>query len=167
MEDLIKNFGITWYYLGAQIANFLIILYILKRFAYKPILEMLEKRKSLIAKGQQDAMKAQEALRKATEQEEDILRKAQSESKKILSDAKNQAEEIVMKANDKGKTQVEKMLSDASEQIQKDRRTMEKELAVNVTRLALDMLKASMAGVIDEKEEEKIVEKAAKKLEKI
>src|SRR5216117_3381702 len=98
MQQLINNFGINTYLLIAQIVNFLIILYLLKRFAYKPIMELLEKRRKTIEEGEKNAAKAEKALQEATEKEKEILRKAQNESKKILSDANKQSSDTIAEA---------------------------------------------------------------------
>lgn len=166
MQDLINNFGINGYLLIAQIINFLIILWILKRFAYKPILEMLEKRKKTIVEAQKNAEKTQKILEEAQQKEKELLKKAQNESKIILSDSKKQAEETINLAMEKAKIQAEKMLSDAHTQIEKDRQNIEKELALNVTRLASDMLKKSMENILDEKDEAKMIEQVLKNLKK-
>src|SRR5258708_1593381 len=93
--EIIKNFGINPYLLGAQIINFLILFYLLKRFAFKPILQVLEKRRKEIQEGLQQAEEGRHALEKALEEEKKILKKAQTEAQKFLSDAKNQADQIV------------------------------------------------------------------------
>ena len=49
--ELIKNFGLDPVYLAAQIVNFLIILYFLRRFLYKPVFKMLKKRENEIKEG--------------------------------------------------------------------------------------------------------------------
>ena len=53
--EIIKNFGIDPLLLIAQIVNFLIIFYILKRFALKPILDILKKRENTIKEGLREA----------------------------------------------------------------------------------------------------------------
>lgn len=166
MQSLIQNFGIQWYYLAAQIVNFLIIFYLLKRFAYKPILDMLEKRRKTIEEGQKNAEKSEKALLEATEKEKQILRTAQTESQKILADANKQATVTVSEAHESGRKQVEKLLFEAKEQIAKDREQTEKQLAVHVAEMAIDILKRALPNLIDETEQKKVLEKVAKELKK-
>ncbi len=166
MESLIQNFGINIYLLVAQIVNFLIILYLLKRFAYKPIMELLEKRRKTIEEGQKNAARAEKALEEATEKEKEILRKAQNESKKILSDATKQASDVIAEATDAGRKQVDKMIAEAKTEIERARQSGEKELAIHVAKLALDMLKKSLPTLLDEKEQENVLKRAAEELKK-
>ena len=60
--ELLSNLGINGKLLLAQIVNFFILLYILKRFAYKPILKVLDDRKEKIEKGLRDAENAKDKL---------------------------------------------------------------------------------------------------------
>jgi len=166
MQDLIKNFGVNPYLLSAQIVNFLIILYILKRFAYKPILKLLDKRKQTIEEGQKNAEKATIALQKALDEEKKILRNAQSEAKNILSDANKQADTIITSSHEKGKKQVEKLLADARDQLEKERKETEKRLASQITTLAVDILQKSLKGFFSEKEQKEVMKKAAETLKK-
>lgn len=166
MEQLINNFGINLYLLVAQIVNFLIILYLLKRFAYKPVMELLEKRKKTIEEGQKNAARAEKALEDATEKEREILKKAQTESKKILSEATKQAADIIDQATETGRKQVDRMIAEAKVEIEKARQSGEKELATHVAQLALDMLKKSLPSLIGDKEQENVLKKAAEELKK-
>jgi len=164
--DILRDFGFQPVLLVAQIVNFLIILYLLKRFAYKPVLTMLEKRQKIIADSQVNAKKADEALQHAVEEEKRILKTAQSEAKTLLSDAAKQAETIITAAHDKGKQQVEKLLQETHEQLDRERRDMEKQLASQVTVLAMDMLASSLKGFFDEKQQKEVLEKASKVLKR-
>mgnify|MGYP001588456271 CR=1 FL=1 len=61
--ELISKLGIDWKLLVAQIVNFFILLFVLYKFAYKPVLEMLEKRSKTIEKGIHDAKASEERLK--------------------------------------------------------------------------------------------------------
>ena len=74
--EILKNLGFDPVMLAAQIVNFLIILYLLKRFLYKPILEMLKKREDSIKEGLKQAEEARITLEKTLQEEKKILSKA-------------------------------------------------------------------------------------------
>ena len=65
MQELITKLGIDWKFLIAQIVNFLVLLFVLYKFAYGPILAMLEKRQKKIEKGLKDAEAATKNSKKA------------------------------------------------------------------------------------------------------
>jgi len=164
--DLIKNFGISWILLAAQIVNFLIILYLLKRFAYKPILEVLEKRRKTIEEAHKNAENAAKAMEKALEEEKRILQKAQNEAKSMLAEATKQAETILEQANGKAKAQSERLIKETQEQMELDRKEMERQLATKTTDLALTMLQQSLKGFFDDKQQKEVLERAGKVLKK-
>lgn len=162
--EIIQNFGINPLLLAAQIVNFLVILYLLKRFAYKPILEVLQKRQQTITEGHANAKKADEALQKALESEKKLLREAQTETKNMLSQATKQADDIINKAHDKAKQQAEKLIKDTKEQLERDRKETEKQLAIQVTKLATEILEKSLQGFFDEKQQKSVLETAVSSL---
>jgi len=164
MQQILNQFGVQPVLLVAQIVNFLIVLYLLRRFALKPLLGVLKDRQATIADSIRNAEKAQEALDKATEREKEILQKAQQQAKETLSDARLQAADIAKTAEDKTRDQVERMVEDAHKKIEKQTEDAEKQLASKVTTLAADMLKTSLKGMIADKDQEEVIKKATKGL---
>ena len=71
--EIVDHFGLDPYLFGAQVINFLIIFYLLKRFLYKPVLEILRKREREIAEGLKQAEEGKILLEKAQEKEKEIL----------------------------------------------------------------------------------------------
>lgn len=164
--EILKNFGFDPVMLVAQIINFLIIFYLLKRFMYKPVLEMLKKREDSIAKGIKQADEARATLERTLEQEKKILTKASDEGKKILEEAKNQAKQVAIEIEENTKKQTEKMIQEAKQQIEQDSKEIEKRLSEKVSVLALNMLTKSLEGTIGAKEQKQIITKTLKNIKK-
>lgn len=165
--EILKNFGFDPVMLVTQIVNFLIIFYLLKRFLYKPVLDILKKRQDIISKGQKQAEEAKIILEKTLEQEKKILIKAQEEAKEIAKNAREQALETAAEVSENTKKQTEKLLKEARIQIEQDASEVEKKLSEKITILAADMLKKSLEGVLKEKEQKQIVTKTLKQIKKI
>jgi F-type H+-transporting ATPase subunit b len=70
------------------IITFLLLFYVLAKFAWKPLLSMLEERESLIKRSLSDAETAREELQKINLESEAIITKARTEAQSILSDGK-------------------------------------------------------------------------------
>lgn len=162
--DILKNFGVDPILLAAQIVNFLIILWLLKKFAYKPIFQMLQKRKNLIEEGVTNARKSEEALEKALEKEKEILKKAHAASQEVLIDAQKQAGDIIRFAEEQAKERVAKMLDDAKKEIAQQTEIAEKQLSKHTARLAVAMLKKSLDSLVDSKTQKEVVSKVLKHL---
>lgn len=164
--EIFGTFGIEPSLILAQIVNFLVILYILKRFLYKPLFNILKKREDLVKESVQKADESNKALENAQEEERKIIAKAQETAKQIVSEAKEQANDIVKRAEDNAKKQSDKMINDAKVQIGLETQKAESELNKYVSQLSLEMLKKSLENVFTEKEQKEIVAKATKEMQK-
>lgn len=91
MEALTK-LGIDWKLLLAQAVNFVVLLLILRRFAYRPMLEFLDKRAGRIEQGLRDAEAAGKRLEEAARKEEELLAAAREEAKSLVAKAEIAAE---------------------------------------------------------------------------
>ena len=92
--EILENFGVNPILLAAQIVNFLIIFFVLKKFLYKPILELLKKRQIMIKEGISQAEESRIKLEKVIIEEKNILRQAQLAAKKVIEDAKQESIEL-------------------------------------------------------------------------
>lgn len=88
MEGLGLNLG----YLFVQIFNFAIIFVVLRAWVYKPILGLLERRRTAIAEGLEDARIAAEARQNAEQEAEKVLADAQAKASQIMREANERAE---------------------------------------------------------------------------
>lgn len=162
--ELIGNFGIDLRYLIAQIVNFLIIFFVLKRFAYKPVLELLKNRENTIREGLKQAEEARLLLEKATEKEKEILKNANQEARQFLDEAKKQRSEILAKSEQIAKKQTEELIKEAREQIVQETREAQNRLSTHISKLAVDFLQKSITQLFTEKDQEQIMKNAIKKL---
>lgn len=165
--ELIKNFGIDPILLVAQIVNFLIVLYLLRKFLYKPVLDLLKKRQDSIREGVEKSEEARIRLEKVLQEEKKILTKAQAQAKKIVEDAKLQSLELSGLLEENAKKQSEKILKDANDQIRREAMETEKRLTLNVSSLAIKFLQKALLGTISEKEQKEITQRALKNIKQI
>lgn len=162
--EIIKNFGVNPILLGAQIVNFLIIFFILKKFLYKPILELLRKRQVMIKEGISQAEESRIKLEKVVIEEKNILRNAQIAARKVIEDAKKESIGITSQMTDDVKKQTEKILKNAREQISRESLVAEKRLAVNTSKLAMSFLQKALSEFFSPKEQEEAVSNALRKI---
>lgn len=162
--ELIKNFGIDPILLGAQIINFLVIFYFLRRFLYKPILGVLKKREEVIKEGIKKSEEANSRLEKIVKDEKTIFTNAQMQAKQIVQDARDTMIKEASKTEENAKKEAEKILNDARKQITFEAKKVEKRLTLSISNLALKFLEKSIQGVFSEKEQEEILKRTVKKL---
>ena len=144
MQELVRQFGLDWKLLLAQVVNFLILLYLLRRFAYGPIMAMLALRRRNIEEGIKASEAAKVELANAEKTRSEILLKAEQESLGVVSAAegvaKVQAEHIMNSANQKS----EQIIAAGHNKIEEDRRKLEEEINLH----AVDLIKKGLAATI-------------------
>ena len=158
--ELLNNLGINGKLLLAQIINFLVLLFVLYKFAYGPVLKILNERTNKIEKGLKDAEDAQKKLMEITEKERAVLVKARKQAQEIIA----KAEEIAVKNKEEiivtTKAQSEKILSDSAKKIETEKVLMFQEVKKQVSELVI----AATGKIIDEKmdsqKDKEIIEKA-------
>jgi F-type H+-transporting ATPase subunit b len=165
--ELIKNFGLDPTLLAAQIVNFLIILLILKKFLYKPVLDSLKKRQVTIKEGLKQAEEARIRLEKIVAEERDTLRGAQLQSRKIIEDARIEAAELTRVMNEEARKQTEKLLIDTKQQIVRETSGAEKRLALSTSKIAVKLLEKSLKDFFTSKEQAEVLAQALKKIKRI
>lgn len=162
--EIIKNFGLNPSLFGAQIINFLIIFYLLKRFLYKPILDLLKNRQDMVKNGIKQADDARITLEKALETEKQILKKAQDTAQKTIDNAKEQATVISKQIEESARKQSEQILIDAKEQIDQQTLETEKRLTAKISELSIDFLSKSLKEMFSEKTQKEAMDIALKKV---
>ncbi|MEA1881231.1 MAG: F0F1 ATP synthase subunit B [Candidatus Marinimicrobia bacterium] len=121
------------------ILTFLLLLTVLAKFAWKPLLKMLKEREDFIKSSLEDAEKAQAALARLNAEGEAIINKARSEAQAILSQGKAAAakmkEETLNDAKDKAKS----IAVEAEKQIQVEKEKAIAEIRGEVVNLSLSV----------------------------
>jgi F-type H+-transporting ATPase subunit b len=153
MEALGINLG----YLLMQILLFLILLLVLKGYAYEPIIRVLEERKARIAKGLEDARQAAIARDNADAEARKILDAARAEAAKIRGDAAVQAEEtaagIVADAN----RQAREVIAAAREEAEAERNRILSELRGQVAAIAMAAAHKLVGAALDEGRQRQLI----------
>jgi F-type H+-transporting ATPase subunit b len=93
MQELISTFGINWKLLLAQGFNFAVLLVVLWKFLYQPVLKMIDERRAVIAKGVSDAEAAAQKLASADGEGHEIVTKASQAAESMFATARTRAEE--------------------------------------------------------------------------
>lgn len=158
--ELLSKLGIDYKLLIAQIVNFLVLLFILYRFAYRPVLAMLEKRARRIEKGLKDAAEAKKELKAAYKKEEEILKKAHREAKNIIEKMHKQAEKAQAEIIVETKKQTDKMVKDAKVQIEREKEKTVQEIKAEIGSLVVAAAEKVIGERVDEKKDKELIERA-------
>ena len=108
----------------AQIVNFFILLVILYKFVYKPVLDMLEKRSKTIEKGIADARAGEERLAQIEKMRDSKMAETHKEIGRLLDSAKNDAEMMKKEIIETANKQSEEMLVRTRTQMKEEKEKM-------------------------------------------
>ncbi len=164
MSEMLTKLGIDWRLFIAQLVNFTILFLILRAFAWKPITAALEQRRQKIAKGIDNAKRADEQLESIEIERKEAMTEARKEANKIVEDAKQKA--IVLKDEKMrmAKTEIEKQVDEAKEMILGERQAtynaLKNDLADLITKATGKIVKD-----LDDDAHKKLINEAVKDLE--
>jgi len=127
---------IDWFTVGAQVVNFLILVWLLKRFLYKPILDAIDAREERVAKSIADA----EAKQANADQEQETF---QSKNKEF----DEQKEGLLTEAKDKAETERKRLFDEARQAVEALRAKQEGELRREQQSLADEVTRRTQAEV--------------------
>ena len=121
------------------ILTFLLLLFVLAKFAWKPLLKMLNDREELIRSSLEDAEKAKEKLEKLNAEGEAIINQARSEAQSILSEGKAAVSKLKDETLDVAKGQAKQIASEAEKQINIEKDKAIAEIKSEVVNLSMSI----------------------------
>ncbi len=114
MELLTPSFGLIFW----TLLSFIIVLVILKKYAWGPILSSLNEREKGIADSLETAERVKREMTQLKSENEELLAKAREERAAMLKDARDTKDRIVNEAKDQAKLEANKIISEAQQAIQ-------------------------------------------------
>lgn len=116
-EGGIATLGLDAKALIFQVINFAILLLLLRAFAYKPILRVLQQRQQTIEESLKNAKLIEEKTKQTEQQREAVLAQAQTQASDIVEQGHQRAQELVKRAEQKAQENNERLLTEAQAKI--------------------------------------------------
>jgi len=110
-QQIANTFGVDWPHLAAQIISFGIVCVLLHRFAYKPVLKMLEERRAQIAQGLADSEKIKVELQQAESERRRMVLQADGRATQILEEAHAAAARLLQNERQKAVEVAEQVIA--------------------------------------------------------
>jgi F-type H+-transporting ATPase subunit b len=150
--------GINLGYLLVQIINFVIMFIVLKEWVYKPLINMLEKRRATVAKGLEDARVAAEARANAESEADKLISEAQAKAGAVIRDASDRADQVGKDIRAQADAEADKAKSAAMLEVTEERNRMLSELRGQVAALAIAAAQKLVGEALDEKRQHALLE---------
>lgn len=135
--EIIDKLGLDLKLLIAQIVNFTIVLVILTKFIYKPLLATLDKRKKMIEKNVEDTRRIEEKLLAIEQDRSKTIKEAGAEAMKIIEKTKKEAEEEKEKTLQSAKKEISTLAERYREQLHEEKSAMLNEIKKEITALII------------------------------
>ena len=159
-SDLFGSLGINWTLLVLQVVAFLILLLILKKFVYPPLLSMLDKRDEAVRASADAAMEAEKNAAEAEARTAELIDEAKKEAIQIVATAKEEANDTADAINKKAEHRAEALVLAAKEEIAKEVDNAKQAIKSDTLDLVA-MATSKVAEVkIDTTADKKLIEKA-------
>lgn len=145
-----QAFGVDWKSLIAQFVNFAILMFILYKLAYKPLLKFMKDRTEAIARGVEDAKRAKELMTNTKAEEEKILVAARKEAASIIESARVAAGEQAAAIVAQAKNEVVRVVAEGKEALATERANMLTQVKKDVITMVVASTEKILQGVVTE-----------------
>ncbi|HET6245718.1 MAG: F0F1 ATP synthase subunit B [Bacteroidetes bacterium] len=134
---------------------FLIVLFLLGKFAWKPILGTIKEREDAIENALMAAEMAQEEIEKLKTFNENILREAKAERDNILKAGREAKDIIIAEAKDKAQIEANKIIAQAKETIENQKMSAIVDLKNQVAKLSIEIAEKILREQLSDNEKQK------------
>jgi len=163
MENLLNSFSIGLFFW--QSILFLILIFILKKYAWGPILDSVEEREDGIRSALDEAKAAKEEMAALKASNEDLLKGARIEREAMLKEARDIKEKIVSDASGEAKVEAEKIITNAKEVIEAEKQRAVTDIKNQVAELSIEVASLILKENLSSDESQKaLAEKYVKDL---
>jgi len=162
--ELLDKLGIHFGLLVAQIINFLILLFVLYKFLYKPVLNLLKKREKIIAQSIEDADAIDKKLKEMEIRYDEKIAKAKKQAMMILEESEKQSAMQKKESIKKTKKEVAGIINGAKKQIAEEKEKILQEVRGEISELIISAVEKIVGKEREKKIDKKLVEDTVKEL---
>lgn len=160
MTELVQSLGINWPVMVAQIVNFAILLFILERFVYRPVMRMLDERREGIAESAKREKQIAEKLSQMEVEREKLLAEARVESQRIIDQAKQGGEAVQKKLFAEAHAETVRLRLEAEKGLAGEKAKLVADVRKEVGSVVVEAIERSFSDVLDARAQGRMVEQA-------
>jgi F-type H+-transporting ATPase subunit b len=160
MESLISTFHIDWKIIIAQAINFAVVVFVLYRFAIKPLKKNLDERKTIIDQGLTDAKTNAEMLDTTKREYEEIISKARRDADELFKKAKSAAEDRKKILFDEAEKEAKTVIEQTKKQLGVEKSKMIEDAKKEMANLVISATGKVLSGVASPEIDKKLLEEA-------
>jgi len=162
--EITRHFGWHGNLFISQVIVFAIVVFALNKFAYKPILQLLEDRRKRIEDSLANAEKIKTELAEAEAARKQIMEKANTQANQLIEEARSAAAKVKDQETQKAISQAEQIIAKAREAAQADHERMLAELKSEVGKMVVQTTAMVAGKVLIDEDQKRLVEEVNKQI---
>ncbi|MDQ3624005.1 MAG: F0F1 ATP synthase subunit B [Verrucomicrobiota bacterium] len=159
-----QQFGVAWWLFLSQLVSFSIVAFLLHRFAYRPILQILAERRQRIEEGLRNAEQIKVQLAEAQKTSAEIIGKASVEAQKLIDEARAAAKALQERHSQQAIAEAEQIVARAREATEIDRARMMADLRRELSRLVINTTSKVSGKVLTMEDQRRLTEETAREI---
>lgn len=159
-ESIPQIFGLNWPAFIAQTAAFLIVFYVLKTYAFQPIIDVLEERRRRIAEGQANAEKIKAQLAESEAKYREMLDQAQAQGQKLINEARQSSDALAQRRSQEAVTEAERIIARAREATTLEHDRVLSEVKRELGRLVIETTSKVTGKVLTPEDQQRLEQEA-------
>lgn len=163
-RETAETFGFDWKIFFSQVISFVIVALVLRQFAYKPILAVLEERRQRIAEGLLNAEKIKQQLAEAEQRHAEILAKANAQAQKMIDEARESSAHIAERKQQEAVVAAEQIMAKAREASAIEHEKVMTELKRELGRLVVNTTAKVTGKVLTPEDQRRLQDEAARQI---
>jgi F-type H+-transporting ATPase subunit b len=164
--NIAETFGLNWPSFIAQCISFGIVAFALYKFAYNPILNVLEDRRKRIAESLENADKIKQDLANAQTKAQEILSQASAQGAKFIEEARQSAAKVLEQETQKAIATANDIVTKARQANEAELAHMKSELRKEVGRLVVATSAKVTGNILTPEQQNRLAEETSKELAK-
>jgi len=164
IQQIATTFGVDWPHLIAQIISFCIVCILLQRYAYKPVLKILQERRQQIAQGLADTEKIRAELARTESQRQEMMMLANAEATKMIEEARAAAARVRQEETQKAIAAAEQIIVRSRDAAAQEYARMLVELKREVGRLVVQTTAIVTGKILTAEDQQRMAEETVRHL---
>jgi len=164
LRETADTFGWNWKLFLSQVISFCIVAFLLRRFAYKPILAVLEDRRRKIEEGQLNAEKIRKQLADAESRYQEIVSKANADGQRMIDEARDSAAHLSERKQQEAIASAEQIITKAKEAASIEHDRQMQALKREIGHLVVETTAKITGKVLTSEDQKRLQEEAARQV---
>ena len=163
-ESIPQIFGLNWAAFFAQTLAFLIVLFVLKTYAFQPIIDVLEERRRRIAEGQANAEKIKAQLAESEAKYREMLDQAQAQGQKLINEARQSSDALAQRRSQEAVTEAERIIARAREATTLEHDRVLSEVKRELGRLVIETTSKVTGKVLTQEDQQRLGDETTRQI---